>query len=119
MSNLLKVAIKTFTWFITIAAILWINPLDQLLIELVPLCLDDKNGEQAVYKAKVTADLGQELIIGDYGHFCLENSRVLGEDDLVDAAWVLEALLTLNSVILFNNRIPEEEVVNILFDAYI
>ena len=119
MGNFLKVAINSFSWFITVAAILRIDPLDQLLVELVPLCLDDKKWEQAIYKAKVTTDLGQKLIIRDYGHFSLKNSRVLGEDDLVNTAWVLVALLTLNSVVLFNDRIPEKEVVNILFDAYI
>ena len=79
MSNLLKVVINSFSWFITIAAILRIDPLDQLLVELVPLCLDDEKGEQAIYKAKVTADLGQELIIRDYGHFSLQKFRVLSE----------------------------------------
>ena len=42
MSNLLKVVIKAFIGLITIAAILRIDPLDELLVELVPLCLDDE-----------------------------------------------------------------------------
>ena len=85
MSDLLKVVIKTF-WFIIIAAILRIDPLNELFVELVPLCLDDEKGEQAIDQAEVTADLSQDLVIRDDGHFRLKNFRVLNEYGLVDAA---------------------------------
>ena len=79
MSNLLKVVIKAFIGLITIAAILRIDPLDELLVELVPICLDDEKGEQAIYEAEVAADLSKDLIIRDYGHFSLQKFRVLTE----------------------------------------
>ena len=85
-SNLLESVTKTVRCFIPIAAILRIDPPNELLVELVPLCLDDKKGEKAHYKAKVTAYLSQDLVIRDYGHFSLKNARVLSEDELVDAA---------------------------------